>query len=127
LGECKSECEGECQSQSESKSNKPSNKAGKSSGDKTPGDKTLALSAKQEMKLKGQETGQGESDVETEKSNAQEEETLRAYREQAQKFESLSESALETESIPMGHRQTIRKYFELIRPTNEQIDRVNRP
>jgi hypothetical protein len=124
LSECKSECEGECQSQSDSKSNKPSNKAGKASGDKTPGEKTLALSAKQQMKLKGQETGQGQSDIETEKSNPQEEESLRAYREQAEKFESLSESALETESIPMGHRQTIRKYFESIRPSSEQVDQV---
>jgi hypothetical protein len=124
LSECKSECEGECQSQSESKSNKPGNKAGKSSGDKTPGDKTQQLAAKQQMKIKGQETGQGQSDIETEKSNPQEEESLRAYREQAEKFESLSESALETESIPMGHRQTIRKYFESIRPSSEQVDQV---
>jgi hypothetical protein len=124
LSECKSECEGECQSQSDSKSNKPSNKAGKASGDKTPGEKTLALSAKQQMKLKGQETGQGQSDIETEKSNPQEEESLRAYREQAEKFESLSESALETESIPMGHRQTIRKYFESIRPSSDQVDQI---
>jgi hypothetical protein len=124
LSECKSECEGECQSQSESKSNKPGNKAGKSSGDKTPGDKTLQLAAKQQMKLKGQETGQGQSDIETEKSNPQEEESLRAYREQVEKFESLSESALETESIPMGHRQTIRKYFESIRPSSDQVDQV---
>lgn len=124
LGECKSECEGECQSQSESKSKNPSNKAGSSSGDKTPGDKTLAFSANQKMNLKGQESGQGESDIETEKSNPQEEESLRAYREQIQKFESLSESAIESESIPMGHRQTIRKYFELIRPSSEQTDQV---
>jgi hypothetical protein len=124
LNECKSECEGECQSQSDSKGNKPGNKAGKSAGDKTPGDKTLALSAKEQMKLKGQETGQGQSDIETEKSNPQEEESIRAYREQAQKFESLSESALETESIPMGHRQTIRKYFESIRPSSDQVDQI---
>lgn len=124
VSECKSECESECQSQCESKSNKPGNKAGKSSGDKTPGDKTQQLAAKQQMKLKGQETGQGQSDIETEKSNPQEEESLRAYLEQAEKFESLSESALETESIPMGHRQTIRKYFESIRPSSDQVDQV---
>ena len=124
LSECKSECEGECQSQSEAKSNKPGNKAGKAAGDKTPGDKTMALAANQKMNLKGQESGQGESDIETEKSDPQEEETLRAYREQIEKFESLSESALETESIPMGHRQTIRKYFELIRPSSSEVDQV---
>jgi hypothetical protein len=124
LSECKSECEGECQSQSQSKSSKPGNKAGTSSGDKTPGDKTAALAAKDKMKLKGQESGTGESDIETEKSNPQEEESLRAYRDQVEKFQSLSESALESESIPMGHRQTIRKYFEMIRPTNAEMDKV---
>jgi hypothetical protein len=84
----------------------------------------MALAANQKMNLKGQESGQGESDIETEKSDPQEEETLRAYREQIEKFESLSESALESESIPMGHRQTIRKYFELIRPSNSEVDQV---
>ena len=31
-----------------------------------------------------------------------------------------SESVLDTEPIPLGHRQAIRKYFELIRPQNAE-------
>jgi hypothetical protein len=33
-----------------------------------------------------------------------------------QKFQRLSEAALEQEPIPLGHRRSIRRYFELIRP-----------
>jgi hypothetical protein len=124
LSECKSECENECQSESTAKSSNPDNQAGKSAGDKAPGEKTSALTANQQMKLNGQDTGLGQSDTDTEKSDPQQEESLRAYRAQAEKFQSLSETALESESIPMGHRQTIRKYFESIRPTNEQVDRI---
>jgi hypothetical protein len=28
----------------------------------------------------------------------------------------MSEAVLDSEPIPLGHRQTIRRYFELIRP-----------
>ena len=76
------------------------------------------------MKLKGQESTQGDSEVETETGNEQQEEAARSYKEQVAKYEALSESALESESIPLGHRQTIRKYFELIRPTSAETDKV---
>jgi hypothetical protein len=33
-----------------------------------------------------------------------------------QKYRKLSEAVLDSEPIPLGHRQTIRRYFELIRP-----------
>jgi hypothetical protein len=33
-----------------------------------------------------------------------------------QKYQRLSEAALDSEPIPLGHRQSIRRYFELIRP-----------
>jgi len=32
---------------------------------------------------------------------------------------------LNSESIPLGHRQTIRKYFQLIRPSNAETTKVN--
>ena len=43
----------------------------------------------------------------------------------ADKYEALSESALESESIPLGHRQTIRRYFEMIRPSAGETNTVN--
>ncbi|MFO0940403.1 MAG: hypothetical protein U0930_06510 [Pirellulales bacterium] len=123
LGECKSECESECRNQGSSP--KPGgNKAGTASADKTPGEKTAQLKSGEQMKLKGQESSQGDSEVETEVGNEMEEQAVRSYAQQAGKFEALSESALESESIPLGHRQTIRKYFELIRPTTAETDKV---
>ena len=32
---------------------------------------------------------------------------------------------LDSEPIPLGHRQTIRRYFEAIRPTQAETDKVN--
>ena len=64
-------------------------------------------------------------DIETTTNPEQEQEAVRQYREQAGKYEALSESALESESIPMGHRQTIRRYFEMIRPQGGETDAVN--
>ena len=40
--------------------------------------------------------------------------------------ECRSESVLESESIPLGHRQTIRKYVEMIRPGGNETDAVNK-
>jgi hypothetical protein len=33
----------------------------------------------------------------------------------------MSEAVLDSEPIPLGHRQTIRRYFELIRPQNSDL------
>jgi hypothetical protein len=52
-------------------------------------------------------------------SPEQEQEAVRQYREQAEKYEQLSESVLESEPIPLGHRQAIRRYFEMIRPDGD--------
>ena len=40
----------------------------------------------------------------------------RSFKESYQKYKKISESVLDSEPIPLGHRQAIRKYFELIRP-----------
>lgn len=78
------------------------------------------------MNLQGQESSQGDVDVETESSDEQQQEAVRAYNQKVAEYEALSESVLESESIPLGHRQTIRKYFELIRPDGGEVDAVNR-
>ena len=43
----------------------------------------------------------------------------RGYKEAYQKALKKSEAVLESEPIPLGHRQTIRRYFESIRPQND--------
>lgn len=115
LSECKSECESECRSQAQS-NKKGGSKAGSAASGNQPGDKTAKLKTQPEMNIKGQESSSGDSEIETQSGDEQQQEAVRAYREKADKYEALSESVLESESIPLGHRQTIRRYFEMIRP-----------
>ena len=123
LCECKGECESECKNNSDS-NKKGGNKAGLARSGNQPGDKTAKLKSGEEMKITGQESNSGESDVETQSAPEQEQNAVRQYREHAKKYEQLAESALEAEPIPLGHRQTIRRYFELIRPQNGETDAV---
>jgi hypothetical protein len=124
LGECKGECESECRKEGGPK--KGGTKAGSASTDNQPGDKTAKLKTNPEVKIKGQENGSGDSEVESETGDEQQQEAVRAYREKAGEYEALSESVLESESIPLGHRQTIRKYFQMIRPNEAENDAVNK-
>jgi len=124
LCECKSECESECKKQCDSKSQQSSNKFGFAQSGNEPGDKTAKLKTSPKMNITGQESAQGDVDIETTTAPEQEQEAVRQYRQQADKYEALSESVLESESIPLGHRQTIRRYFEMIRPQNGETDAV---
>jgi hypothetical protein len=45
----------------------------------------------------------------------------RDYQQKYMKFRQQSDAVLEGEPIPLGHRQTVKKYFELIRPTNADL------
>ncbi len=118
LGECKSECEGQCKSDADS-NKKGGKKAGLARSGNNPGDPTAKLNANPKMNITGQDSGQGDVDVETEQGPEEEQQATRAYREKATEYEAMSESVLNSESIPLGQRQTIRRYFESIRPTNE--------
>ena len=37
----------------------------------------------------------------------------------------MTEAALNSEPIPLGHRQTIRAYFELIRPQGDEAEKAD--
>jgi hypothetical protein len=119
LSECKGECESECKNQGNS-NKKGGKNAGLAQSGNEPGDKTARLKTGPQMNITGQDSGQGEVDIETTTAPEQEQEAVRQYRQQAGKYEAMSESVLETESIPLGHRQTIRRYFEMIRPQNSE-------
>lgn len=121
LAECKGECESECKK--EGTSNKKGGTSwGLASSTNEPGDKTPRLKGAAEMHITGQESGEGDVDVETMDGPEQSQDAVREYREMAKKYEQLSESVLDSEPIPLGHRQTIRRYFELIRPQNAELD-----
>ena len=62
--------------------------------------------------------GDGPSEMETTHSPEGRQAAARQYRESYRKYLKMSEAVLDSEPIPLGHRQTIRKYFELIRPQN---------
>lgn len=123
LSECKSECEGECKSQAESKK-KGGNKAGTARSGNDPGDQTSQLKTNPQMNITGQDSGQGDVDVETSTAPEQQQQAVRNYRKNAEQYEAMSESVLSSESIPLGHRQTIRRYFEMIRPQGTETDKV---
>jgi hypothetical protein len=123
LAECKSECEGECKNQGQSK-NKGGKNWGLASSGNEPGDKTALLKTGPQMQITGTESDSGDVDVETMTSPEQQQEAIRQYREKVDKYEQLSESVLDSEPIPLGHRQTIRRYFEMIRPQSSETDAV---
>ena len=85
----------------------------------TDGEQTKLDSARQKEQLKG-EMGEGASEIETTHMPEGRQAAARAYREQYQKYRRMTEAALDSEPIPLGHRQTIRRYFELIRPEGDE-------
>jgi hypothetical protein len=91
-----------------------------SAGDPNSGESTNLQGQRQQQTLTGTLTEEGESIKETvdsqEMAAAQ---SVRQYREQYQQYQKLSEAVLDSEPIPLGQRQIIRRYFESIRPVTE--------
>lgn len=123
LSECKGECECECKSTAQSKKRGGKNWGLASSGN-DPGDKTGKFKTGPKMQIKGKESESGDVEVETIQSNEQQQQASRRYREKSDKYEQLAESVLSSEPIPLGHRQTIRRYFEMIRPQGDETQQV---
>jgi hypothetical protein len=125
LSECKSECEGACKSQADGKKKGGKNFGLGASGN-DPGDKTAKLKAGPQKQITGAESNSGDVDVETMAAEEQQQDAARKYKAKVDKYEQISESVLDSEPIPLGHRQTIRRYFELIRPQSAETDEVIR-
>lgn len=107
--------------QTEKKSNTSSRKAGAQSAGNVDGQKTELQSQRQMARLNGQLGAEGDSEFETETTDESEATSTRKAQEAFEKYQKMSEAVLEKEAIPLGHRRTIRKYFELIRPTSEEL------
>jgi hypothetical protein len=86
------------------------------------GEKTELGSARKQDVVKGQ-TGEGPSETETTHSPEGRQAASREYREAYQKYRKMTEAALNSEPIPLGHRQVIRRYFELIRPQGDEAEK----
>ncbi len=60
--------------------------------------------------------GEGPSETETLSTTEAEQIASRGYKERYVKFRKQAEAVLESEPLPLGHRQTVKRYFESIRP-----------
>jgi len=129
LGECKGNCQSNCNKNggnSDKKSNSPKLNWGTGTDGNSPGEMTSLDSTKNLEKITGMQ-GEGSSESETTHSPEGRQEATRAYRDVYQKYRRMSEAVLDSEPIPLGHRQTIRNYFELIRPSQAEEAAVSTP
>ena len=117
-GKCNCQNSGGLRVKQTQKSNSPSNTWGRTSSGNVDGEKTKLNSKRNELQLTGTPGAEGESDVETMATPEARQQASREYKEKFQKFKKESEAVVEGEPIPLGHRQTVKKYFELIRPSN---------
>jgi hypothetical protein len=124
-GNCNKDGSGQCNSQNISlakgQTNKKSNSPGKSAGAKSAGningDLTKLDGTRNMQEITGQMSGEGDSEFETTTSPEGKETARRKVQETFARYQKMSDAVLDSEPIPLGHRQTIRKYFELIRPS----------
>ncbi|RPI88986.1 MAG: hypothetical protein EHM42_03815 [Planctomycetaceae bacterium] len=120
-----SECKGNCSKNSLVKGKKPavskspSSNFGMSTSGNELAERTAMLGEQQLEQITGQ-MDEGESEVETTHSLEGREQAQRGYKEVYEKYKKLSDSVLDNEPIPLGQRQMIRKYFELIRPHSDE-------
>jgi hypothetical protein len=117
LAECKCNCQknSNVAGKKKQKSNNPSQTYGMTESGNIDGDSTSLDAAANREQITGT-AGEGESEFETSSSSEGRQEAQRQYKEVYQKYKKMSDAVLENEQIPLGHRQTIRKYFESIRP-----------
>ena len=119
LAECKGACQGQCDNPNAAakKSNTPSTKAGKAASNSPTGeDKTRLDSRRRDENLTGAQ-GDGPSERETIASNDARQDAARSYRERYAEYRKQMEEVLDSEPLPLGHRETVRQYFESIRPS----------
>jgi hypothetical protein len=123
LGECKGNCNknNTAKIRLKRKSEKPASNWGMSISGNTDGDKTKLDSDHKREQVQGQ-MGEGASETETTHMPEGRQTAARAYREQYRKYRRMTEAALNSEPIPLGQRETIRRYFELIRPQGAEAD-----
>lgn len=107
------------------KSERGTTSAGLGSVDSLNGDKTELASQRQQKSIIGQ-LGDGQSEFETTTSADGVQRAQRSLQKTTyDEYRKLSDAVLDAEPIPLGHRQAIRRYFELIRPKKEDAAEVS--
>jgi len=119
LAQCKSECRAACDKNGGdkvAKTDSPSQSWGKgASGNPNDGRATDLQASRREEQLSSAQ-GDGPSESEVIAVPEGEQSAARAYAQRYQKFRSQAEAVLDNEPLPLGHRETVRQYFETIRP-----------
>ncbi len=122
LSECKSCCQGDCNKPSNSvaKTKSPSNNWGKGASNSPTGDEKTSLESQRKQENITGVAGDGPSEHEVTSTPEAEQDASRAYSDKYVEFRKKMEEVIDSEPLPLGHRETVRRYFESIRPTNEQ-------
>jgi uncharacterized protein YoxC len=115
---CQCQANGGLKIKQPSKSDNPSSNWGRAVSGNVDGEKTKLNGNRNELQLTGTPGAEGDSDVETTATPEARQRAAREYRERFEKFRKESETVIEGEPIPLGHRQMVKRYFELIRPSN---------
>ena len=103
------------------KSMQDSNKIGKAASNKPLGAEATKLDSKRhEENLTGVQ-GEGDSEHETTQSPEGDQDAARSYQAKYAEFRKQMEEVIDSEPLPLGHRETVRKYFESIRPANGDV------
>ncbi len=127
LSECKSCCQSECNKNGGNgvaKSNSPKNTWGKGASNSPTGDEKTSLDSQRKQENLTGMAGDGPSEREVTSTPEAEQDASRAYSDKYVEFRKKMEEVIDSEPLPLGHRETVRRYFESIRPTNEQSSTI---
>jgi hypothetical protein len=124
LSMCKGNCQGNKSGKNPNvaKSDSPKNSWGTGASNKPFGDVATNIdSQREQVDVTGQQ-GDGPSERELLTTPEAQQLATRTYQERYREFRKQAEAVLESEPLPLGHRQTVRQYFESIRPTQSDLD-----
>jgi hypothetical protein len=92
-------------------------------GNPNSGTETQLDGKREQKNVTGMVGKQGDSEYEKiNSSDASQEKNVREHRESFQEYRKAAEAVLESEPIPLGQRQMIRRYFESIRPNENNAE-----
>jgi hypothetical protein len=110
--------------QARGRPDRPSDTWGRGSTGNPLGDQSTSIETnRQRVEISGVQ-GEGPSERETTRVSESSQAAERGYREQYQEYRKMNEAVLQSEALPLGHRQTIRRYFETIHPDQQAMQRL---
>lgn len=123
LAQCKCQCRGQCDSPFAKKSNSPSTSVGSAaSNEPLGGDSTRLDSGRVRDDITGMMGDRGDSETQILQSPEAQQGAARGYTKKYRDYRRQAEEVLESEPLPQSHRQTVRSYFEAIRPDEQSDD-----